>query len=202
LHEETNAEPTRSSWGEAVLTNSVVSFLQQEVINELGHKEIDLYARANIVLRIEDKYSFGVKPFIATIRADPLFKSHASRHGYSIFHWVYLKAKDEGTILLCRCLAFCEIDSIKYIVGQCNDDGTYLLRDGVLDILLGVNISHERIRLVPLSEVVKTAVVIPNNLDQAEPISKWILVRELGEWSKLFSDEMIQRIQNSETIIP
>jgi hypothetical protein len=109
---------------------------------------------------------------------------------------VYLKAKDEETILLCRCLAFCVINSIQYIVGQCNDDGTYLLRDSVLDLLLGVNITHERIRLIPLCEVIKTAVVIPNDLDQAEPISKWILVRELGEWANMFSEEMKQRTEN------
>jgi hypothetical protein len=197
LHDGTNDGPTPSTWGEDVLTQSVVAFLQQEVIHNLGVEQIDLYTGAKIVLQSEDKYTFKEKPFVATIRAHPLYKSHACRHGYSIYHWVYLKGKEEETILLCRCLAFCEINGIKYIVGQCIDDGTYLLRDGVLDMLLGVNIAHERIRLIPLSEVVKTAVVIPNNLDQAEPISKWILVRELGEWAKMFSDEMRQRTENS-----
>jgi hypothetical protein len=62
--------------------------------------------------------------------------------------------------------------------------------------LLGVNISHERIRLIALSEVKKTAIVVPNNLEQEEPISKWNLVRELGEWAKLFSEEIRQRIKN------
>jgi hypothetical protein len=71
LHDKTNAEPTPSTWAEDELTESVVSFLQQEVINELGLEQIDLYACANIVLLSEDKYSFESKPFVATIWEHP-----------------------------------------------------------------------------------------------------------------------------------
>jgi hypothetical protein len=185
-----------SSWGEDLLTNSIVSFLQQEVINGLGLDQIDLFTAAKIVLPGEDKYTGTANPFTVSIRAHPNFKSHASKDGYPLYHWVYLKCA-EGKILLCRCLAFCEIDGVQYIVGQCNDTEPYLIRNGVQNMLLGVTIDNDSIRLIPLSDVAKTAIVIPNDLDQTEPISKWILVRELAQWCESFKLEWEQVIKRA-----
>jgi hypothetical protein len=61
--------------------------------------------------------------------------------------------------------------------GKCNEDSPYLIRNNVQEIIKGVNISQDKLWLIPLLDVVSTACVVPNNLDQPWPITKWLYVR-------------------------
>jgi hypothetical protein len=194
LHPEKRSdEPKRLSWGEVTLTNTIIAFLQREVLIRHGIVELDLFTMATLTLYRQNKYTSTMEGFKFVLRAHPKYKCHAARRGYPIFHWVYLKKTKKVKKRLCRCLAFCFIDGCEFIVAQCNNKEPYLIGNGVQEIVWGLTLPANEYQLIAMSDVTKTAVVIPNNLDQPEPITKWLLVQEQDGWHDLFSLEMRQR---------
>jgi hypothetical protein len=189
-----------SSWGDDQLTFDLTLFIQQKILQKLNLDRIQLYTKATVVLNRQDKYSGNPELFCATIRAHPHFRSHSERQGYPNFHWVYIKGppKTEDTRLV-RCLAFCEIKGRQFIIGQCNEEVPYLIGSEVQEMIKGFTVLPTQFRLIPLRDIVNTAVVIPNDLDQPEPVTNWMLIRGKDAWSSMFRYEMKQRIASAGT---
>jgi hypothetical protein len=154
-------------------------FLQTEILQKQQLSWIQLFTKATLVLHREEKYSGDPESFTVTIRAYPHFKSHSERQGYPNYHWVYLKGPHKNrTDRLVRCLAFCELKGVQYIIGQRNEDVPELFGNKIQDMIKRFTIDPDRFRLIALTNVLKTAIVVHNNLDQPEPITKWLHIRE------------------------
>jgi hypothetical protein len=189
-----------SSWGDDQLTYDLTLFIQQKILQKLKLDRIQLYTKATVVLKRQDKYSGDPEYFCATIRAHLHFRSHSERIGYPNFHWVFIKGPPETEdTRLVRCLAFCEIKGGQYIIGQCNEEVPYLIRSEVQELVKGFTAVPNNFRLISLKDVVNTAVVIPNNLDQPEPVTNWMLIRGKDTWTNMFRYEMTQRIASAAT---
>jgi hypothetical protein len=180
------------------LTKDIIVFIQNEILTKQNLLSIQLYTKARIPLTRQNKYSGDKEAFCVTIRAHPEFRSHSERHGYPNYHWVYLKGsrKKEG-IRLIRCLAFCEVNNCKYVIGQWNQENPYLTGSGVQEMIKRFTVVPTSFRLIALKRVIKTACVIPNDLDQPEPITNWLLIRAKEDWTEMFSLEMQQRIKSA-----
>jgi hypothetical protein len=187
----------QSKWDNVELTTAISRFLRHEVLEQHHMTHLDLFTLAIVYIYQEDKYTGDFQQKPVRVRAHPRFVSSADKFGYPNYHWVIVRGATEEDTVLCRCLAFCKIQEINYIVGQCNNEEPYLLGNHVQEIVLGFSIHNDMIRLIPLTDVIDTACVIPNNFDQPPPITKWLYVKGKDHWSDSFRREMQQTIDNN-----